>query len=109
MQSEQAAEKLYRHARTLLGPHVRDKPGLSGYLVSLVHLVDLVYLVGLVQPNNRDRPDRRDRPNRPHEQDRLPDFFSILQGPISSVEEGATAPLPQWPSQHHSCREGLPS
>jgi hypothetical protein len=75
-------------------------------LVSLVHLVDLVYPVGLVQPNNRDRPDR---PNRLNEQDRLADFFSILQRPISSVEEGATAPLPRWPAQHHSCREGLPS
>ena len=49
------------------GPHVWDKPGLSGYLV---------YLVGLVQPNRRDRPDR------PNEQDRLADFFSIL------LEEG---------------------
>ena len=62
------------------GPRVWNKPGLSGYLVCLVHLVslvDLVYLVCLVQPNNRDRPDR---PNRPHEQDRLADFPCILLG-----------------------------
>ncbi len=48
------------------GRHVWDKPGLSGYLVCLVHLVILI------QPN---KPDRRNRPN---EQDRLADFFSIL-------------------------------
>jgi hypothetical protein len=48
------------------------KPGLSGYLVCLVHMV---YLVDLVQPNNPDRPNRLNRPN---EQDRLADFFSIL-------------------------------
>jgi hypothetical protein len=41
------------------GPHVWDKPSLSGYLVSLM------------QPN------KPDRPNRPNEQDRLADFFSI--------------------------------
>jgi hypothetical protein len=46
--------------------HVWDKPGLSGYLVCLVHLVSLL------QPN------KLDRPNRPNEQDRLADFFSIL-------------------------------
>ncbi len=40
------------------GPHVWDKPGLSGYLVCLVHLVSLL------QPN------KLDRPNRPNEQDR---------------------------------------
>jgi hypothetical protein len=45
------------------GPHVWDKPGLSGYLV---------HLVSLMQPN---KPDRRNRPN---DQDRLADFFSIL-------------------------------
>jgi hypothetical protein len=50
------------------GPYVWDKPGLSGYLVWLVHLVSLL------QPN------KPDRPNRPNEQDRLADFFSILQG-----------------------------
>ena len=64
------------------GPHVRDKPGLSGYLVGLVHLVslvcfvylvDLVYLVSFVQPKNQT-----DRPNRPNEQDRLADFLNIL-------------------------------
>jgi hypothetical protein len=48
------------------GPHVWDKPGLSGYLVCLVHLVRLM------QPN------KPDRPNRPNEQDRLANFFSIL-------------------------------
>jgi hypothetical protein len=48
------------------GPHVWDKPGLFGYLVSLVHLVSLL------QPN------KPDRPNRPNEQDRLADIFSIL-------------------------------
>jgi len=48
------------------GPHVWDKPGLSGYLVCLVHLVSLM------QPN------KPDRPNRPNEQDKLADFFSIL-------------------------------
>ena len=72
------------------GPHVWHKPGLSGYLVCLVHLVDLVcfvYLVhlvypdSLVQPNKQDKPNKplkRDRPNRANEQDRLADFFSIL-------------------------------
>ena len=50
------------------GPHVWDKPGLSGYLVCLV------YLVNLMQPNEPDRP------YRPNEQDRLADFFSILLG-----------------------------
>ena len=44
------------------GLHVWDKPGLSGYLVCLVHLVSLM------QPN------KPDRPNRPNEQDRLADF-----------------------------------
>jgi hypothetical protein len=48
------------------GPHARDKLGLSGYLVCLVHLVRLM------QPN------KPDRPNRPNEQERLADFFSIL-------------------------------
>ena len=47
------------------GPHVWDRPRLSGYLVCLVHLVSLM------QPN------KPDRPNRPHEQDRLADFFRI--------------------------------
>jgi len=50
------------------GPHVWDKPGLSGYLV---------YLVSLMQPN------KPDRPNSPNEQDRLADVFSIL------LEEGS--------------------
>jgi hypothetical protein len=49
-------------------PHVWDKPGLSGYLVCLVHLVSPI------QPN------KPDRPNRPHEQDRLADFSSVLLG-----------------------------
>jgi hypothetical protein len=48
------------------GPHEWYKPGLSGYLVCLVHLVSLI------QPN------KPDRPNRPNEQDRLADCFSIL-------------------------------
>jgi hypothetical protein len=48
------------------GPHVWDKPDLSGYLICLVHLVSLI------QPN------KPDRPNRPNEQDRLADFFNIL-------------------------------
>ena len=52
------------------GPHVWDKPGLSGYLV---------YLVSLMQPN------KPDRPNRPNEQDRLADFFSILLYVIASA------------------------
>jgi len=39
---------------TFDGPHVWDKPGLSGYLVCLVHLVSLM------QPN---KPDRLNRPN----------------------------------------------
>jgi hypothetical protein len=43
-----------------------NRPGLSGYLVCLVHLMSLM------QPN------KPDRPNRPTEQDRLADFFSIL-------------------------------
>jgi hypothetical protein len=50
------------------GPHVWDKPGLSGYLVCLVHLVSLL------QPN------KPDRPNRPIEQDRLAGCFSSLLG-----------------------------
>jgi hypothetical protein len=37
-----------------------------------VDLVHLVYLVCLVQPN------KPDRPNSPNEQERLPDFFSLL-------------------------------
>jgi hypothetical protein len=48
------------------GPHVWDKPGLSGYLVCLVHLVSLM------QPN------KPDRPHRPNEQDRLANCFGIL-------------------------------
>jgi len=48
------------------GPHVRGKPGLSGYLVCLVHLISLM------QPN------KPDRPNRPNEQDGLADSFSNL-------------------------------
>ena len=48
------------------GRHVWDNPGLSGYLICLVHLVSLM------QPN------KPDRPNRPNEQDRLADCFSIL-------------------------------
>jgi hypothetical protein len=48
------------------GLHVCDKPGLSGYLVCLVHLV------------SRFQPNKPDRPNRPNEQDKLADFFSIL-------------------------------
>ena len=48
------------------GLHVWNKPGLSGYLVCLVHLVSLM------QPN------KPDRSNRPNKQDRLADFFSIL-------------------------------
>jgi hypothetical protein len=48
------------------GPHIWDKPGLSGYLVCLVCLVYSV------------EPDRPDRPDRPNEQDRLAAFFSIL-------------------------------
>jgi hypothetical protein len=46
--------------------HVWHKPGLSRYLICLVHLVSLI------QSN------KPDRPNRPNEQDRLADFFSIL-------------------------------
>jgi hypothetical protein len=45
------------------GPHEWHKPGLSGYLVCLVHLVDLIYLVGLVHPNKQDKPIKRDRPD----------------------------------------------
>ena len=77
---EQAAEQLLL-VRPLDGPRVWDSPGLSGYLVCLVHLVcfvylvDLVHLVSFVQPKNQT-----DRPNRPDEQDRLADFFSILLG-----------------------------
>ncbi len=48
--------------------YVWDKPGLSGYLVCLVHLVSLI------QPN------KPDRPKRPNEQDRLADCFSSLLG-----------------------------
>jgi hypothetical protein len=51
-----------------------DKPGLSGYLVCLVHLVSLI------QPN------KPDRPNRPDEQNRLADFFSIRLGRKRSHE-----------------------
>jgi len=50
------------------GPHVWNKPGLSGYLVCLVHLVSLM------QPN------KPDRPNRPNEQDRLPDSVCLTDG-----------------------------
>ena len=58
--------KNYIASQNFTGPHVLDKPGLSDYLVCLVHLVSLM------QPN------KPDRPNRPNEQDRLADFFSIL-------------------------------
>ena len=53
------------------GPHVWDKPGLSGYLV---------YLVSLMQPN------KPDRLNRPNEQDRLADCFSILRREVCDVQ-----------------------
>ena len=46
------------------GPHVRQKPRLSGYLV---------HLVSLMQPNKRDRPNK---PNNGLLM--LADFFSIL-------------------------------
>jgi len=55
----------YVGPRELRGPHVWDKPGLSGHLVRLV---------SLMQPN------KPDRPNGPNEQDRLADFFSISLG-----------------------------
>ena len=60
--------------QNLTGLHVWAKPGLSGYLVCLVHLVSLVhlvYLVGLVQPN------KQDKPNKPNKRDRLADFLRI--------------------------------
>ena len=68
--------------QSLDGLHVRDKPGLSGYLVYLVHLVSLM------QPN------KPERLNRPNEQDRLADFFSILlacchdDGPSRIIRDG---------------------
>ena len=86
------------------GLHVWGKPGLSGYLVCLVHLVylvclvHLVYLVRLVQPNKQDKlnkPNKRDRPNEPDRPNKPEqpagshvsrftapgsDFFSILLG-----------------------------
>ena len=55
------------------GPHVWDKPGLSGYLVCLVHLVSLL------QPN------KPDRPNRPNEQDRWRTFSVSCQTCLFSV------------------------
>jgi len=70
------------------------KPGLSGYLVSLV---DLVYLVGLVQPNKQDKPNKRDRPNRlnrPNEQDRLADCFRILLEHTTTLSPLTTMPAP---------------
>jgi len=79
----QAAEKLCRHARTSRG-HLSETSPVC--LVDLVCFVYLVHPVNLVQPNKQDKPnnpikrDRPDRPNRPNEQDRLADFFSILQG-----------------------------
>ena len=107
---EQVAEQLLL-VRPLNGPRVWDSPGLSGYLVCLVHLVDLVcfvYLVDLVhlvsfvqlknQTDQTDQTNQTDRPNRPNEQDRLADFFSILLGfgfaviqmPVLPVEPGMT-------------------
>jgi hypothetical protein len=61
------------------GPHEWYKPGLSGYLVCLVHLVSLI------QPN------KPDRPNRPNEQDRLVDFFSILLEGVATENQERTA------------------
>src|ERR1700704_519079 len=57
------------------GLHGWDKPGLSGYLVSLMQL------------------NKPDRPNRPNEQDRLADFFSILQNTKGGWVNAATSPL----------------
>ena len=73
-------------------------------LVCFVYLLDLVHLVSFVQPKNQTS-----QTSQTTVFYMLADCFSILQRPISSVEEGATAPLPRWPAQHHSCREGLPS
>ena len=63
---EQAADKLLLVRENFDAPHAWHNPGLSGYLVCLVHLVRLM------QPN------KPDRPNRPNQQNRLADFFSIL-------------------------------
>ena len=59
------------------GSCVWHKPGLSGYLVCLVHLVSLT------------QPIKPDRLNRPNEQDRLADFFSIL--PVLCLNNGVDA------------------
>ena len=110
MQSEQAAGKPCEHARASLARRSGPSPVC---LVSLVHLVDLVcfvylvdlvHLVRFVQPKNQTS-----QTNQTTVFYMLADFFIIPQRPISSVEEGATAPLPRWPAQHHSCREGPPS
>ena len=104
MQSEQAAGKPCEHARASLARRSGTSPVCLVYLVCLVHLVDLIHLVSFVQPKNQTS-----QTNQTTVFYMLADFFSIPQRPISSVEEGATAPLPRWPAQHHSCREGLPS
>ena len=52
--------------QNFIGLHVWDKPGLSGYLVCLVHLVSPIQL------------NKPDRPNKPNEQHRLADFFNSL-------------------------------
>ena len=62
----QAVEKTIVARWKFTGRHIWGKPGLSGYLICLVHLVRLI------QPN------KPDRPNRSNEQDRLADCFSIL-------------------------------
>ena len=51
------------------GSHVWDKPGLSGYLVCLVHLVSLM---------QQNKPDR---PNRPNERTRLVNSIGVLLRP----------------------------
>jgi hypothetical protein len=73
------------------GPYVWDKPGLSGYLVCLVHLVSLL------QPN------KPDRPNRPNEQDRLADCFSILlvDGLVLSSQSADQEVGPKANSREH--------
>ena len=64
------------------GRHVWDNPGLSGYLVCLIHLVSLM------QPN------KPDRPNRPNEQDRLADCFSILRN-LTDIDRSTAANDPR--------------
>jgi len=75
----QAARKALSAQQNIDGLHVWDKPGLSGYLVSLVclvYLVCFVYLVSFVQPKNQTN--MTNQTNKTDALKTLEGFFSIL-------------------------------